>query len=141
MQPEEMLIEAAFPALPPRGGWAFDEVARQHGNYALCGAAAIVALTDEGAVESARLVFLSVGEGPVEAAQAAALLDGERPTSEAIRAASETAATQDIDPVGDIHAGACVPPPSCSSSCQACTDKGSRESHRRLQAIEKGPSF
>ena len=105
MQPEEMLIEAAFPALPPRGGWAFDEVARQHGNYALCGAAAVVALTDEGAVESARLVFLSVGEGPVEAAQAAALLDGERPTAEAIRAASETAATQDIDPVGDIHAG------------------------------------
>ncbi len=105
MQPEEMLIEAAFPALPPRCGTAFDEVARQQGNYALCGAAAVVTLTDEGAVERARLVFLSVGEGPVEAAQAAALLDGERPTSEAIRAASETAATQDIDPVGDIHAG------------------------------------
>ena len=105
MQPEEMLIEVAFPTLPLRSGWAFDEVARQHGNYALCGAAAVVALSDKGAVESARLVFLSVGEGPVEAAQATALLVGERPTPAAIRAASETAAMQEIDPVGDIHAG------------------------------------
>ena len=105
MEPEEMLIEVAFPALPPRSGCAFDEVARQHGNYALCGAAAVVALTDEGAVESAKLVFLSVGEGPVEATQATTLLLGERPTPAAIRAASEAAATQDIDPVGDIHAG------------------------------------
>ena len=105
MEPEEMLIEVAFPALPPRSGWAFDEVARQHGNYALCGAAAVVALTNEGAVESAKLVFLSVGEGPVEATQATTLLLGDRPTPAAIRAASEAAATQDIDPVGDIHAG------------------------------------
>ena len=105
MEPEEMLIEVAFPALLPRSGWAFDEVARQHGNYALCGAAAVVALTDEGAVESAKLVFLSVGEGPVEATQATTLLLGERPTPAALRAASEAAATQDIDPVGDIHAG------------------------------------
>ena len=105
MEPEEMLIEVAFPVLPPRSGWAFDEVARQHGNYALCGAAAVVALTDEGAVESAKLVFLSVGEGPVEAIQATTLLLGERPKPAAIRAASEAAATQDIDPVGDIHAG------------------------------------
>ena len=105
MEPEEMLIEVAFPALPPRSGWAFDEVARQHGNYALCGAAAVVALTNEGAVKSAKLVFLSVGEGPVEATQATTLLLADRPTPAAIRAASEAAATQDIDPVGDIHAG------------------------------------
>ena len=105
MQPEEMLIEVAFPTLPPHSGWAFEEVARQHGNYALCGAAAVVSLTDAGAVEGAKLVFLSVGEGPVEASQAAALLGGERPTADALAAAAETAAMQEIDPVGDIHAG------------------------------------
>ncbi|MCY4081210.1 MAG: xanthine dehydrogenase family protein subunit M [Caldilineaceae bacterium] len=105
MLPEEMLVEVAFPTLPPGSGWAFDEVARQHGNYAMCGAAAVVGLDGRGVVERARLVFLSVGEGPVEAEQAAALLVGEQPNAEAIRAASETAATQDIDPVGDIHAG------------------------------------
>ena len=103
--PEEMLVEVAFPTLPPGSGWAFDEVARQHGNYAMCGAAAVVGLDGRGVVERTRLVFLSVGESPVEAEQAAALLIGEQPDAEAIRAAADTAATQDIDPVGDIHAG------------------------------------
>ncbi|MXY92177.1 MAG: xanthine dehydrogenase family protein subunit M [Caldilineaceae bacterium SB0664_bin_27] len=105
MLPEEMLVEVAFPTLPPGSGWGFDEVARQHGNYALCGAAAVVCLDSGGAVENARLVFLSVGEGPVEAKRAAELLVGERPTQTAIRAAADTAAMHDIDPVGDIHAG------------------------------------
>ncbi len=105
MQPEEMLVEVEFPTLSARSGWAFDEVARQHGNYALCGAAAVVALEENGTVKSAKLVFLSVGEGPVEASQAANTLIGERPTPDAVRAAADAAAMQEIDPVGDIHAG------------------------------------
>ena len=137
-----MLIEAAFPALPPRSGWAFDEVARQHGNYALCGAAAVVTLTDDGAVENARLVFLSVGEGPVEAIQATDLLVGERPTPTAIRAASDVAATQDIDPVGDIHAGPEFPPSSGAGNCRSCADQGDREGKRGLPGnIGKGLIF
>ena len=80
-------------------------MARQHGNYALCGAAAVVALEENGTVKSAKLVFLSVGEGPVEASQAANTLIGERPTPDAVRAAADAAAMQEIDPVGDIHAG------------------------------------
>ncbi len=105
MLPEEMLVEVAFPQLRSGSGWAFEEVARQHGNYAMCGAAAVVGLDGIGAVEKARLVYFSVGEGPVVADQAAALLVGEQPNAEAIRAAADTAASQDIDPVGDIHAG------------------------------------
>ena len=105
MQPEEMLVEVVFPALPARSGWAFDEVARQHGNYALCGAAAVVTLGDDAAVKNAKLVFLSVGEGPVEASQAAQALVGEHLTPDTVRAAADSAAMQEIDPVGDIHAG------------------------------------
>ncbi len=105
MLPEEMLVEIAFPQLRSGSGWAFEEVARQHGNYAMCGAAAVVGLDGKGAVENARLVYFSVGEGPVVAEQAAATLVGEQPNAEAIRAAADTAASQDIDPVGDIHAG------------------------------------
>ena len=39
-------------------------------------------------------------------AQAAALLEGQAPTPEAIQAAAEAAANDDIDPSGDIHASA-----------------------------------
>ena len=105
MQPEEMLLEVAFPGLPAGSGWAFEEVARQKGNYAMCGAAAVVDLSEGGSIGHVSLVFLGVGEAPVEAQQAASLLVGEKPTAAAIRAASDAAAKLDIDPVGDIHAG------------------------------------
>lgn len=105
VEPGELLTEVAFPRSRPRSGWAFEEVARQHGNYAMCGAAAVVELSDSQLIERARLVFLSVGEGPTAADKAAERLVGEPPTAEVLGAAADEAATKEIDPVGDIHAG------------------------------------
>ena len=106
LEPDELLIETALPAMPPRSGWSFQEIARRHGDYALVGVAAVVTLDDKDQCQEARLVFLSVGDGPVEARQAAEALRGQAPTSEAIRAAAEIAASQDVDPSRDIHASA-----------------------------------
>ncbi len=105
-EPEELLVEIALPPMPPRSGWAFREVARRHGDYALVGVAALVTLDERGQCRQARITLLSVGEGPVEAHEAARLLLGQEPTPEAVRAAAEAAATRDIDPSGDIHASA-----------------------------------
>ncbi|MCB0197408.1 MAG: xanthine dehydrogenase family protein subunit M, partial [Anaerolineae bacterium] len=77
---------------------------RRHGDYALVGVAATVTLDNNGRCEAARLVYLSVGDKPVEAVQATATLIGQKLTAEAIEAAAEIAAEQDIDPPGDIHA-------------------------------------
>ena len=41
---DEIAIGAFFPALPAGAGVAFEEIARRHGDYALCGVAALVAL-------------------------------------------------------------------------------------------------
>ena len=106
LQPDELLVEIAVPDLPPRTGWAFDEVARRHGDYAMAGAAATVTLAADGSIVAARLVYLSVGDYPTQAFQAEAALIGEQPTSAAIRAAAEIAAAQDIAPGSDIHASA-----------------------------------
>lgn len=106
LQPDELLVEIEIPAMPARTGWAFDEIARQHGNYALAGAAATVTVDEAGRCGQVRLVYLSVGEGPTEAHGAQATLIGEIPSAEAIRAAAAIAAAEDIDPVGDIHASA-----------------------------------
>ena len=105
-EPEELLVEIALPPMLPRSGWAFREVARRHGDYALVGVAALVTLDERGQCRQARITLLSVGEGPVEAQEAARLLLGQEPTPEAVRAAAEAAATRDIDPSGDIHASA-----------------------------------
>lgn len=106
LQPDELLVEIAIPDLPAHTGWAFDEVARRHGDYAMAGAAATVTLAGDGTIAAARLVYLSVGDYPTEAFQAEALLIGEQPTAAVIRAAAEIAAVQDIDPGSDIHASA-----------------------------------
>lgn len=106
LQPDELLVEIAVPDLPGRTGWAFDEIARRHGDYAMAGAAATVTLAENGRIAAARLVYLSVGDFPTEAFQAEAVLTGEVPTPALLRAAAETAAAQDIDPGSDIHASA-----------------------------------
>jgi len=107
IEPEELLVEVELPPVSARTGYAFREVSRRHGDYALVGAAAVVTLDDSGNCQRTRLVYFSVGTGPVEAFQATGLLAGQSLSTEAIEAAAETAATQDvIDPPGDIHASA-----------------------------------
>jgi len=104
LDPDELLVEVRLPAPAPRTGFAFVETARRHGDYALAGVACRVTLDEVGRCAEARLVFLSVGDGPVEASRAGAGLAGEAPTDAAIEAAARTAAEQEIDPLGDIHA-------------------------------------
>jgi carbon-monoxide dehydrogenase medium subunit len=104
LEPDEMLTEIELPAAAPRTGWAFDEVSRRHGDYALAGIAATVQVDDAGRCSSARIALLSVGEGPVLATEAAAALVGQAPDEAAIRSAADAASQRDVDPPGDIHA-------------------------------------
>ncbi len=106
LEPEELLVEVTLPEMSPRTGYAFEEVSRRHGDYALVGVAATVTLDNNNRCEQARLVYFSVGNGPTEAHQAEAALQGQPLTAEAIAAAAEIAAGEDIDPPGDIHASA-----------------------------------
>lgn len=104
LAPDEILAEVAVPATAPRTGWAFQEIARRHGDYAIVGVAATVRLDGMGNVEQARLVYLSVGEGPTPAQQAAASLHGQAPTPARIAEAARLAAHTDVEPLADIHA-------------------------------------
>ncbi|HRW10573.1 MAG TPA: xanthine dehydrogenase family protein subunit M, partial [Caldilineaceae bacterium] len=104
MQPEEIVAEVVLSRVAPRSGWAFHEIARRHGDYAIVGVAAHVQLDDAGRCQQAKIGLLSVGEGPVQAHGAMALLQGEMPSPDLITAAAEQCATQDIDPTADIHA-------------------------------------
>src|SRR5947208_2945701 len=106
LAPGELLIEIALPPLPARGGTAFLEVARRHGDYALVGVAGVVTLDPRGRCQSARIACLSVGDGPVLLSEAGKLLAGQSPSEELLRAAADAAATRDIDPPSDIHASA-----------------------------------
>lgn len=102
--PEDMLVEVKFPAPTARSGWAFEELARRSGDYAMAGVAAGVVLDEEGACESARLVYLNVGDGPIRAQSAEKLLAGEHGSKELFEAAGNKAASDEITPYGNVHA-------------------------------------
>ena len=102
---DELLVRIDVPPPPPRTGWAFQELARRHGDYAQAGVAARVTLAPDGSCEDARLVFLSVGDVPIEARSAAEVLRGNALSEEAFRAAADRARGE-IDPSSDIHASA-----------------------------------
>ncbi len=105
LAPEEMLTEIVLPPSAPGTGWAFRELSRRHGDYALVGVAVTVTVA-AGRISDARIVLLSVGPGPVVAHGAQAALVGEQPHSETIGAAARIVAADDIDPSPDIHATA-----------------------------------
>jgi carbon-monoxide dehydrogenase medium subunit len=98
LTPDELAVSARVPALPPGSGSAFVEVARRHGDYALCGVAAIADLDREGQLVRLRCGYLSVADIPL----VLELTDAWRANP---RDAAEQAA-RDVDPVTDLHATA-----------------------------------
>ncbi len=102
---DELLLELRLPAWPTGAGYAFQEVARRHGDYALAGVAAVVQLDERGTCTDVRLAATGVGPGPVRARGAEALLKGQPFSAEAVTAAAERVG-QEVDPTTDVQATA-----------------------------------
>ena len=90
LEASELLTEVRIPALPPRTGYAFQEVARRHGDYALAGVCALVTLKD-GVCSAVRLAACGVASKPTRLAEAEATLLGAPPEGEALARAAEAA--------------------------------------------------
>lgn len=100
LEPGELAVSARFPRLPARTGTTFVEVARRHGDYAVCGVAAAVTFAEDGSVSSARTAYISVSATPL-------VLDlTEAATPAGDWAAASAAAGERVDPEPDIHATA-----------------------------------
>ncbi|MBD8868614.1 FAD binding domain-containing protein [Nocardioides donggukensis] len=102
LRPDEIALEAFFPALAPGAGVGFEEVARRHGDYAMCGVAGLVRVAG-GRVVEARAGYLSVSDVPTVVDLTDSLADG---VTDASLAAAGEAALADLDPQEDIHAAA-----------------------------------
>ena len=98
--PGELAVEAFFPAAAPGSGSAFVELARRHGDYAMCGVAAVV-----GPGARARVAYISMGPVP-----AVVDLDGAAPAGAGGDPADwrEAAAhaVEGLEPEADVHATA-----------------------------------
>jgi CO/xanthine dehydrogenase FAD-binding subunit len=111
LDPDELLAEIELPgpaeppgSLAPRTGHGFAEVARRHGDFALAGACAVVALDAGGVCRDARLVIFGAGDRP-HLARAAAALIGERPAATRLSEVGRAGAGE-IDARDDLHATA-----------------------------------
>jgi len=103
-QDNEMITEVRIPARAPGSGWAFLELARTYGNFAVAAACAIVELT-EGTISNVRLVLGGVAPTPVRAPEAESLLEGKSPSGGAFREVAE-AVDATIQPTDDAQATA-----------------------------------
>lgn len=104
IRPDEILIEVAIPASSARTGWAFKEITRRAGDYAMMGIAVRITLDEGGICKKARLVYLNAGDGPVDAIEAAKILEGRSRDEQAFEAAAVKASQDEIDPQGNLHA-------------------------------------
>jgi aerobic carbon-monoxide dehydrogenase medium subunit len=100
----ELLTAVTIPDASPGARFAFREISRRHGDFALAGVAAAVRVDNTGRCDAARIALLSVGERPVLATHAARALIGETPSVATVRGAAHAAATDDVDPPSDLHA-------------------------------------
>jgi carbon-monoxide dehydrogenase medium subunit len=104
VRPGELATAAVFPVPPAGSGSAWVEVARRHGDYAVCGVGVLVELDQGLRVGSARAALISVGPVPVPVDLSDAL--GGQPHDAADWAAAGRLAAAAVDPEDDIHASA-----------------------------------
>ena len=103
LAPDELLTEIRLPVMPAGAGWAFEEFARRHGDFALVGVAA--ALWHEGGRWTARLATAGAGPVPVRLRGAEDVIarDG---IGDAVVAEAAARAAELVRPDGDLHATA-----------------------------------
>src|SRR5437588_9246235 len=104
LAPEEILVEVRLGAMPAGAGYALEEFARRHGDFAIVGIAALIVREGQ-RCQRARLATAGAGPVPVRLRAAEEILEREGLGEAAIEAAARRA-TELVDPDADIHASA-----------------------------------
>ncbi len=102
IEPGELLVAIHVPVVQPGHRWAFHELARRRGDFALVGCGILAEFVDD-VVKQVRIAFFSVGSTPLRARQAEDSLIGKRLDQAAI-AAAQAVVGDDLDPPEDEHA-------------------------------------
>jgi CO/xanthine dehydrogenase FAD-binding subunit len=104
LEPDELLVEVRLPVTPEGAGYAFEEFARRHGDFAIVGIAAVVVLEGDRCVH-ARLATGGAGAVPLRLRAAEEVLERDGVGDDAVRAAARRAAEL-VEPDSDLHASA-----------------------------------
>lgn len=102
LEEDDMVVAIDIPKLPARTGWAFEEVARRSGDFALACVAVTLSNLDN-KFERVHIGMMGVGETPMRADEAEALLEGQY-YSDGLVAAAINAIRASVEPNTDLHA-------------------------------------
>jgi len=103
LKPGELLVEIRVPQWPNETKWAFQEISRRYGDFALMGVAGLLTVTADGTIDRARLVF--TGATPHSSKIAEEQLIGQKPDLKLFREVATTAAAE-LETESDITASA-----------------------------------
>jgi carbon-monoxide dehydrogenase medium subunit len=101
LAPDEIVVGADVPLATTADWFAFDELARRRGDYAVAGLA-VAARFDGTLAREVRLGFLGVGNTPVRARQTEAVLAGKQLDLATIEIAVASLKSE-LDPPADLH--------------------------------------
>ncbi|MBX9587714.1 MAG: xanthine dehydrogenase family protein subunit M [Hyphomonadaceae bacterium] len=102
LEEDEIVTDIEFPKPARESGWAFEEVARRAGDFALAAVGVTIDARDR-KCEQARIGLMGVGETPVRAHEAEALLRGQR-LSDTLLDEAVASIRSAIEPNTDLHA-------------------------------------
>jgi CO/xanthine dehydrogenase FAD-binding subunit len=105
LESNEILTEIRFPVMPADAGYAFEEFARRHGDFAIVAIAAAVRI-EGGACPWVRLAAAGTGPTPLKLRAAAAILVKKGLNAAAIDEASEAAGEELVEPTSDNNGSA-----------------------------------
>lgn len=105
IEPGEVLVAIELDAPPPGTGWAFVELARTHGAFALAAAAALLGVGADGRIGHARLALAGVGGTPFFPGWLDEAVLGEAPGETLFREVGDRVRSE-VEPFDDIHAPA-----------------------------------
>jgi len=100
----EILTEVRIPKMASGAGWAFQEFARRHGDYAMAGVGVTLELDRAGHCQNTKVVPFALGPTPTRATGVEEAINGERPSGELFTSACKKIADGIEDPTADIHA-------------------------------------
>lgn len=103
LDPDELLTQIRLPVQPPSSGYAFMEVARRHGDFALVGVAATLSIDADDRCTAASIALTGVHDTPFRAGSATEILKGTILDDKHIEDAAQATAAS-LAPQSDIHA-------------------------------------
>ncbi|TCS34370.1 carbon-monoxide dehydrogenase medium subunit [Paucimonas lemoignei] len=102
VEEDEIVVEIRLPGLPPQHGWAFEEVARRAGDFALA-AVGVVIKAENGIVTESRVGVMGVGDTPMRMYDAETILFNqavdEQTLDDIVKAVRDA-----VEPATDLHA-------------------------------------